>query len=273
MRVGWGLVLTALAGWAQDDPYSVGVTLISGKGCALIVGGVSTKSPADASGIRAGDHLLAVDGLAVASIAQAGKLLRLDAPGRVKLRLSRGGKEYEKEVDRERISSIVRKAGNKIVKGVVVPPDTTDADVDRMLAFDGRRTVARVFPSHYPENADLYYGGFEIFVLRDPEQIAVGGIEDGPAARAGLHWGDAIVSVNGVDVRGKSPAELEALFARPSPERVLLRTERLRVSRDIEFLLQRAADILTENGQRLYRGRAVPAGLSDEDADCISRQN
>src|SRR5438128_28539 len=169
MRVGWGLVLTALAGWAQDDPYSVGVTLISGKGCALIVGGVSTKSPADASGIRAGDHLLAVDGSTVASIAQAGKLLRSDAPGRVKLRLSRGGKEYEKEVGRERISSIVRKAGNKIVKGVVVPPDTSDAEVDRMLAFDGRRTVASVFPSHYPENADLHYGGFEILMLRDPD--------------------------------------------------------------------------------------------------------
>lgn len=42
-------------------------------------------------------------------------------------------------------------------------------------AFDGRRYVARVFPTQYAADAERYYGGFEIFALRDPAQVAVFG--------------------------------------------------------------------------------------------------
>ena len=63
-----------------------------------------------------------------------------------------------------------------------------------MLAFDDRRSVARVFPTHYPSNPGLFDAGFEIFGLRDPTQVMVGGIEEGPASKAGLHWGDVLIS-------------------------------------------------------------------------------
>lgn len=86
-----------------------------------------------------------------------------------------------------------------------------------MLAFDGRRLVARVFPTHYPASPEVFYAGLELFVLRDPTQVTVGGIQDGPASKAGIHWGDVLISVNEVPLAGKTPCELEQIFTATQP--------------------------------------------------------
>jgi predicted metalloprotease with PDZ domain len=51
-----------------------------------------------------------------------------------------------------------------------------------------------------------------VLILKNPAQVVVLGIEDGPASRAGVHWGDTILSVNEIDPRNKSVAELEPVF-------------------------------------------------------------
>jgi S1-C subfamily serine protease len=71
-----------------------------------------------------------------------------------------------------------------------------------MISLDGGRRVGGVFPTHYPGGADLFYAGFELFVLRDPSQVMVGGIEESPASKAGVHWGDIVLSVNGLALAG-----------------------------------------------------------------------
>jgi hypothetical protein len=48
-----------------------------------------------------------------------------------------------------------------------------------------------------------------VLILKNPAQVVVLGIEDGSASRAGVHWGETILSVNGVDPRNNSVAELE----------------------------------------------------------------
>jgi hypothetical protein len=42
------------------------------------------------------------------------------------------------------------------------------------------RFLDRVFPTHYPSNEKLYYAGFEVLILKNPAQVVVLGIEDGP---------------------------------------------------------------------------------------------
>ena len=87
----------------------------------------------------------------------------------------------------------------------------------KLKAITQDRFVDRVFPTHYPSNEKLYYPGFEVLILKNPAQVVVLGIEDGPASRAGVHWGDTILSVNGIDPRNKTVAQLEPLFSSQKP--------------------------------------------------------
>jgi len=261
------LALGALASAQQlADPYSTGVTLWSPESCPIFVTEVAAGSPAERAGIRAGDHLLAVDGTHVSEGSQAAQLLRSNTPTTVTLTLLRDGKEITAVSERAKRSSFsANKRGYKTISGRMVPADTTQAEVERMNAFDGRRLVAHVFPTHYPTNPELFYAGFELFMLRDPAQATVGGIEEGPASKAGIHWGDVLTSVNGVPIAGKTPSELEQMFtaARPAPMR--LQIDRLGTARTFEFHLEKAAEIARQNGQRIVDGHLVPMWATGQD--------
>ncbi len=180
--------------------------------------GVVSGSPAERAGLRSGDRIMTVNGAHPADLAQAANLPRSATPDPVSITVVRGDREINALSQRERRSVIFARIGKKFAKGgMIVPQDTTRAEVDRISALDISRQIGRVFlPTHYPANPGLFYPGFEMFLLRDPAQLMVAGIEDGPGARAGVHYGDVVISVNGISVTGKTPTELEALFSSPT---------------------------------------------------------
>jgi peroxiredoxin len=252
-----------------DDPYSIGITMFGPRNdCPIFVGGVIPGSPAERAGIRAGDHLLAIGAGAIENLAQATRLLRSDQPAPVMLKLSRSGEAFEVTVERERRSAMYARNRQKFIKGFPVTPDTTEAEVDHMLSFDGRRHIATVFPGHYPRNPELFYPGFELFILRNPAQVAVGGVELGPASRAGVHWGDVVLSVNGIPTAGKTAAELERLFSSSRRESIQLRTDRLGVIRTVEFEGEKASEIARLNGLRFANDRTIPIWVTKDDLHC-----
>lgn len=260
-----------IAGCAQKgvDPYSTGATLFSGAGCPVFVGGIAAGSPAERAGIQAGDQIVAVGGTPIKDLRQATRLLGSERPTAAAVRLARNGTEFEAVLDRERESAILRRDGKKITSGVIVPLDTTQAEVDRMLNFDGHRYVDRVFPTHYPQKPELFYVGFEIFILRNPTQVTVGGIEDGPGAKAGVHWGDALISINGTPTFGKTRTELELLFSAKAPVPVHLQIERIGSMKAVDFHMEKAEWIAQQNSKRFVDGQLVPLWASDQYLHCF----
>jgi C-terminal processing protease CtpA/Prc len=255
---------------APKDPFSIGVTMLSHAGCPLYVGGVIVGSPAGRAGIQNGDHILAIEGIPVADPTTAAHFIQSDRPGSVTVTLARGGQEFDAVVVRARQSVIYERAGKRMISGILVPPGTSPAEVDRMLSFDARRLVGRVFMrTHYPQNSKLFYGGFEMFILRDPDQVTVGGIEDGPAAKAGVHSGDVVLSVNGIPVSGKTVPELEGLFSGRESKMMQLQVERLDSPRTFSFRLERAEDIARQNGKRFVDGKIVPLWAGETDLHCF----
>ena len=81
--------------------------------------------------------------------------------------------------------------------GSLYPKDATPAEMQRISKMHGEPNTKVFTTGHYPANQQLYYPGFEIFVWPEPQTTTVGGIEEGPAKAAGVHYGDPIVSVNG----------------------------------------------------------------------------
>jgi C-terminal processing protease CtpA/Prc len=122
-------------------------------------------------------------------------------------------------VGREQRSTLPCNQRDKLLKsGFLVPLDATEAEINGKLAsITQDRFLDRVSPTHYPSNEKLYYAGFEVLILKNPAQVLVLGIEDGPASRAGAHWGDTILSVKGIDPRNKTVAQLEPLFSSQKP--------------------------------------------------------
>jgi C-terminal processing protease CtpA/Prc len=127
----------------------------------------------------------------------------------------------------------------------------------------------RVFPLHYPADENRFYGGFEVYVPREPSRAVVGGIETGPASRAGLHWGDTILAVNDVPLSGKSLSELEQLFSSDHAMGTKLTINRVGSEKTITYTLVKASDLLKENGKRMYKDTLIPSGVADEDLHCF----
>jgi len=274
--LGLGL-LTSLpvASQGRSSSFVTGMTVVGGDGlsCPPFVAHVGVGSPAEIAGIKSGDVLIAVDGTSVSTHPEALKLLRSETPEPVMLSLMRQEKTYVVTVGREKFSVLLDHQHMKLFEigmELYAPLDATEGEMKnklQMLALD--RFVDRVFPSHYPSNEKLYYAGFEVLILKNPTQVVVLGIEDGPASRAGVHWGDTILTVNGVDPRNKSVKELESLFSSEKPASMTIKIERDSVTRTFTFQLAETAQVLRDNQNELLNGTLVPNGLPEKYLSCF----
>jgi predicted metalloprotease with PDZ domain len=256
--------------------YVTGMTLFGAKpSCPVFVGGVDRDSPAAKAGIRAGDRLIAIDGVTITNIQEAARGIHRESSEPVSLQLARAEELYTVLVQKETLATKLKRSGEKAIEdGSVVPLDATDAEIKQrsslIRALDSNLTrIARVFPTHYPENENLYYPGFEAFVWDKGRQVTIGGIEDGPASRAGARWGDIILSVNGIDPRNKSVADLEPIFSSRKPATITLLIDRAGVTKTFSFELEQAAMVLRDNDKRLVRGTLVPLWVSEEYLPCF----
>jgi C-terminal processing protease CtpA/Prc len=236
---------------------------------------VAADSPAAKVGIEPGDVLLSIDGHRNIDIGQALPLLRTTEAKTSSVELEGEKGSYTVEVGRIKASEIFVKQGLKQgPEGSLFPSDATDLEMQRVSKIQSEpprdKKVFNV--GHYPDDMDLYYPGFELFVWDAPNSIMVGGIEVGPAKKAGIHYGDSVVSVNGVSPSRKSIAELEKLFSGNSSITMKLVVDRDGVLKTFNFPLEKAEDIAAENHKRRYEGKMVPAIIPDKYLHCWKTQ-
>jgi C-terminal processing protease CtpA/Prc len=270
-------VARVLAQHSSPDDYVTGMTVVGRPGaapdCPPIVAWVKPDTPAAQAGIQPGDRLLAVDGHRGSDIRDFGKLHSLlyakdSKPSTIEMEGQHA--VYTVTVGRVKQSVLFERDGWKIgPNGILYRLDATDAEMKRVIRPEPPVSSV-VFPKHYPNNTELYYPGFEAFVWQDHPEIAVGGIvEDGPALKAGVHYGDVIVSVNGVNPLGKSIAQLELLFSSPKPATMKLVIDRDGVVKTFVFDLVKTADLLRQNKIRLYQGEMIPLDVPEAYLHCF----
>jgi len=272
---------SAQSGSQQLQPqYVTGLTLYGGSkpACPVFVGGVGEDSPASKAGMKPGDRVVAIDGSSVSSLDDAFQRTLSNTPKPVIVQFVRDDKPHTVTIQLEDRFNVLQRAGKKTLpNGDIVPSNATAAEVQYHLnvltALEHARGTPEdfkvVFPGHYPENKQLYYPGFEVFVWDKGKQVTVGGIEDGPASRAGVQWGDKIAAVNGIDPHGKSISELESYFSSPTPKSMALAIERGPVRKTFSFELARAATILSDNGWQVENGTLIPLWVPDEYLPCF----
>ena len=240
--------------------------------CPVFVRNVVVGSPAEQAGIKTGDVLVAVNGTPISTIDETvQKSLHSEGPTPITLSLVHQEKPYVVRVGLVQSSVLYSSEQTKLLKsGMIVPLDATEDEMNgKLKAITQDRFVDRVFPTHYPSNEKLYYPGFEVLVLKNPAQVVVLGIEDGPASRAGVHWGDTILSVNGIDPRNKSVADLEPLFSSQKPGSMTLKIGRDDATKEFTFQLAEAAQVLRDNQRQLLQGELVPLGLPERYLYCF----
>jgi C-terminal processing protease CtpA/Prc len=270
--LGLGLLISCPAVGQDPSSFVTGIGLVGGvDSCPVFVRYVCEPSPAERAGVKSGDVLIAVDGTRVSTGDEAFKLLQSEKPNPVTLTLARQEKPYVATVGREQRSMLPCNQRDKVLKsGVIVPLDATETEINGKLGSITRdRFVDRVFPTHYPSNEKLYYPGFEVMILKNPAQVVVLGIEDGPASRAGVHWGDTILFVNGQDPRNKSVTELVSLFSSQKPGSMTLKMEREGATKEFTFQLAETAQVLRDNQKQLLQGELVPLGLPERYLYCF----
>lgn len=277
MMIG-GLCMT-LAAQADQPRYVTGVILFGGSStsCPLFVGGVQKNSPGAHAGIQVGDRLLAVDGHPITDIHDAAQRITSNKPLPVTVELIRDEKPFSVTVQREDRTAVLRADGWRIFKDEMVPLNATDPEADYILDTLKKlkqeklkqEKISVAFPGHYPADKEQYYPGFEVFIWDHEKQVTVGGIEDGPARRAGLRWGDRLVAINGIDADGKSVSELESLLASRKPARIELTIERAGVQKTISFELEQASKVLHENHWQVINGEMFPLWVPKQYLHCF----
>jgi C-terminal processing protease CtpA/Prc len=260
---------------AVGQNLSTGLRLEGGTSdsCPVLVTGVGKGSPAEQAGIQVGDVVLAMDEIRVTRLSEVPQFP--DSKTEVGIQWMRGEKSYSATVRRENSSKILEPYHMKEIKtdmgtGLVVPMDATETEMsDKEKEITDDRFVDTIFPGHFPANEKLYYPGFEVLILKNPSQVVVLGIEDGPASLAGVHWGDTILSVNGIDPRNKSVPELEKIFRSKKPVTMTLRIKRGDTTKSYVFELEQTAQVLRDNHRQLFRGHTVAVGIPDKYLPCL----
>jgi C-terminal processing protease CtpA/Prc len=260
---------------AQISPTITGVELggLYTESCPAIVTGVIKESPAARAGVKPGDVLVAVNGSSVIGSPEATKPLFSSATENpVILRLIREDNAYTITVGREDRNTVFARLGEKVLSnGMIVPLDATETEMnDKMKSLTQDRFVNRVFPSHFPKNEKLYYAGFEVLILKNPSQVVVLGIENGPASRVGVHWGDTILSVDGIDPRDKSVLELERLFSSDKPTSMTLRIRRGSLTKTYLIKLEQTAQVLRDNATQVVNANPLPSTIPDKYLSCFA---
>lgn len=256
--------------------YGIGATLLGPKpGCPVFIGGVSKGSPAQLAGIKAGDRLLSVDGKPITGLNDASQQMRASEPRSVMLRLGRDDSTLTVSVRRVEFAILFKQSGQKVLDdGTVVSAHLPDAEVKRIQQLTsalekGDVAVDVAFRSHYPSDKSIFYPGFEAFIWPDGHRVTVGGIEQGPAARAGVRWGDEIILANGTSPAGKSVKEVESLLSSSTAANMTLVVARGNDQTTFSFELERAADVLRENNWQMVDGKIVPLWVSGKYLDCF----
>jgi len=256
---------------AQQPPaFVIGVDFMNPKPeCPVFIGYVTPGTPADKAGLKSGDTIVSIDGVPIATLADMRKLSS-DKPKPVRIEVLRADGKHAYDVGREPFVDVLARQGRKLSpSGRIVPADMNEDEVQRMVGFDPARIAQSIFPTRFPTDAAVYYGGFEVFMLQSPAELIVGNMEDGPATHAGLHSGDVILAVNGKDPKGLSAADLEKLLSSTVPGKMRLHVRRLDAERDFEFPLWKAADVLKVNQKQLVNGQVLPAGIAAKDQHCF----
>lgn len=241
--------------------------------CPVFIGSVAKNSPAAKAGLEPGDALVAVDGTPVSIIEDAAQRLSAQAAKPVTVTVHRGDTDAPITVVVQRMNraTIFQDNGLKVQDGRLVPFDTTEKELACLLRFDENRiTGHQAFRStHYPENLNLYYPGFEAFILDGPPQVSVGGIEQGPARNAGVRWGDVIVTIDGVSVAGKTASKLEDMLSSKEPKRMTIEIERCGERSTFSFMLERASDIMRRSQKQSVGGEVLPLGIPQKYLSCF----
>jgi C-terminal processing protease CtpA/Prc len=222
------------------------------------------------AGLQPGDVLVAVDGSSV-SFENAAQRLSSQAAKPVTVTVHRGDTDapITVVVQRKNRATVFQDNGLKVQDGRLVPFDTTEKELACLL-HENRITGHQAFrPTHYPENLDLYYPGFEAVILDSPQQVSLGGIEQGPASDAGVRWGDVLVSVDGVSVAGKTVSQLEDMLSSKEPRKMTMEVDRCGKISTFSFTLERASDIMRRSQKQSVGDKVMPLGIPQKYFSCF----